>query len=373
MLADFHEVKLKAEKITGDWRLRVHNFVHDEATGIYTADVDSMSDAGITYAPTMSKASEIELNLNCQCDGFAAKNICWHCIALVRTVLESKSKTAPTAKEEPAPKAEVAAAIEADLEEEARTIEPEVMNEEEIIPEDEVSRIQQLVPVTHNTEVVNYADAPSPKMAIAEFRARTGMIDELHKELIDGTDYGRVDGIAKPFLHQPGAEKLQIGFNVVPLYTIVEQEVDHERLVPLSKYWKKMDPQPKKAPANYKTKDGVKGLKEQGKMKCVPSGPEGAKVFTWYEAVEEEGGMSIGFYRFVIKCELHSRSNGAFVGEAMAVCSSLETKYIRNARNAENTILQMAQKRASVRATRTALGLSDRFTQDPDIVRNQGQ
>ena len=368
MLADFHEVKLKAEKITGDWRLRVHNFVHDEATGIYTADVDSMTDAGITYSPTMSKASEIELNLNCQCDGFAAKNICWHCIALVRTVLESKKKTT-VAEEEPAAKAEVAAVIEADQEEEARTIDVEVISEEEDIQQ------HQLVVATPDahTEVVNYADAPSPQMAIAEFRARTGMIDELHKELIDGTDYGRVDGIAKPFLHQPGAEKLQIGFNVVPLFTILEQEVDHERLVPLSKYWKKMDPQPKKAPANYKTKDGVKGLKEQGKMKCVPSGPADAKVFTWYEAVEEEGGMSIGFYRFVIKCELHSRSNGAFVGEAMAVCSSLETKYIRNARNAENTILQMAQKRASVRATRTALGLSDRFTQDPDIVRNQGQ
>jgi hypothetical protein len=58
------------------------------------------------------------------------------------------------------------------------------------------------------------------------------------------------------------------------------------------------------------------------------------------------------------------RDSGEIIGSAIASCSTLESKYIDRPRDAENTVLQMAEKRAFVAATRTALGLSEQFTQD---------
>jgi hypothetical protein len=48
----------------------------------------------------------------------------------------------------------------------------------------------------------------------------------------------------------------------------------------------------------------------------------------------------------------------------VAACSTLESKYIDRPRDSENTVVQMAAKRAYIAAIRQTLGLSDQFTQD---------
>ena len=156
--------------------------------------------------------------------------------------------------------------------------------------------------------------------------------------LVKGRDYGDIPGVSKPSLFQPGAERICTGFGVLPRYRIVEKEVDHHAEM----LWRKTK-------AKWET---INGRRQR----------------TGEEITE---GKSLGLYRYVIECELYDRTSGEVVGTAIASCSSLEAKYCDRPREAENTVLQMAEKRAFVRATRTTFGLSEMFTQDvednPDL------
>ena len=159
--------------------------------------------------------------------------------------------------------------------------------------------------------------------------------------LQDGRDYGTFPGVDKKSLFKAGAERVCAAFAVYPRYRIVEKEVDHDR--------------------------EVKWRKVKNKYDWL-SGKKGPKIG---EEITE--GISLGIYRYVVECELVSRESDAVVGSAIASCSTMESKYIDRPRDAENTALQMAEKRAHVAATRTAFGLSEEFTQDieenPDLYR----
>jgi hypothetical protein len=159
--------------------------------------------------------------------------------------------------------------------------------------------------------------------------------------LTEGRDFGTFPGVDKKSLFKAGAERVCAAFAVYPRYRIVEKEVDHDREVKWRKVKNKYD---------------------------WSSGKKGAKIG---EDVTE--GISLGLYRYVVQCELVSRESDLVVGSAIASCSTMESKYIDRPRDAENTALQMAEKRAHVAATRTAFGLSEEFTQDieenPDLYR----
>jgi hypothetical protein len=169
--------------------------------------------------------------------------------------------------------------------------------------------------------------------------AKPAALVEAHKEvsalitsaLEKDRDYGIMPGTVKPTLLKPGAERLALAYGAVPKYAIVEQEREHDRLVP----WTKQ----KKIWAN--------------KFK-------GDRDFTW----QSESGESIGLYRYVVRCTLIQRETEVVLGEGLASCSTLESKYIDRPRDCENTALKMAQKRAFVAAVLNAFALSDRFTQD---------
>ena len=150
--------------------------------------------------------------------------------------------------------------------------------------------------------------------------------------LKQGRDYGIIPGVAKKSLFQPGAERVCTGYGVYPTFRIIEQEIDHVREIP----WRKVK-------AKYEWANGKKG-KRIGE--------------------DVTDGVSLGLYRFVVECTLIERASGNTVCTAIASASTLEAKYIDRPREAENTVLQMAEKRAYVRATRTAFGLSEEFTQD---------
>lgn len=159
----------------------------------------------------------------------------------------------------------------------------------------------------------------------------------IHKNLEEKLDYGPIPGAGdKPVLLKAGAEKLCLAFGLVPEMTVVEQERDHDREV----RWVK-------------------------KKKVWNNKFQGDKTFRF----DAEDGVSIGLYRYVIRCDL--KRGERVVGSCIGVCSSLESKYIDRPRDSENTVMKMAQKRAMVGATLGTLALSNRFTQDiEDIQRD---
>lgn len=163
---------------------------------------------------------------------------------------------------------------------------------------------------------------------------------EAHKEITAlisqgleaGKDYGVIPGAGdKPTLLKPGAERLAAAFGTLPRYTIVSQDIEHDRPVPWSK-----------------------------RKKVWRNQYKGDKSFDW----QQENGESLGLYRYVIRCELVRRDEGTIVGDGLGSCSTMESKYIDRPRDCENTVLKMGQKRALVAAVLNAFGLSDRFTQD---------
>lgn len=164
-----------------------------------------------------------------------------------------------------------------------------------------------------------------PAQIIAQQNEMRGFIKQVLEE---GRDYGLIPGVDKPSLLQPGAQRINVGFGVIPHYTTIEAQVDHDRVV------------------------------EWSKRKKVYQNRQ------WTGDWSIESGTSIGVYRYVVRCELVHRDTGIVVGESLGVCSSMESKYIDRPRDSENTCLKMAAKRAFVGATLTAYGLSDEFTQD---------
>lgn len=164
-----------------------------------------------------------------------------------------------------------------------------------------------------------------PAQIITQQNEMRGFIKQVLEE---GRDYGVIPGVDKPSLLQPGAQRINVGFGVIPHYTTIEAQIDHDRVVEWSKR---------------------------------------KKVFQnrqWTGDWAIESGTSIGVYRYVVRCELVHRDTGIVVGESLGACSTLESKYIDRPRDSENTCLKMAQKRAFVGATLSTYGLSDEFTQD---------
>jgi|GEM_PF-2174804 len=335
----------KSKEITGDWRNHVIE-LNTAEQGVIRARVQSFTDAGIIYSVVLRRINDYTIEADCdRCDGFAAGNLCKHILSVFRLVLEqSKRDRAEEMPEQPTPEEPLAQTVKTPKEQ--KTPPP--------------SPVIQRAP----TPVEYVGSMPMPVATGVALKKRAAMIEEIIDALDPKKDYGKVPGVDKPFLFQPGAEKLSIVFNVVDAYEIVEQEIDHDRETSFDLInW--VDMKLTRAPADYQAG------KAAGKYRCRVFEDGNKKKFVYYES-RHEIGKSIGFYRYVIRCTLSERDSGRILGSAVASCSSLESKYIRTPRNAENTILQMAQKRAKVRVVRTGLGLSDRFTQDEDLVEANG-
>ena len=204
------------------------------------------------------------------------------------------------------------------------------------------------------------AEAPKPALLrpvaqpsdiLVAHKEATTMINEV---LEDGRDYGVIPGTGdKKNLLKPGAERLCIGYGLRASYEVIEKETDHDRSTPFTvRKWVAK----KQKPANWEE------LKAQG----LGRNKQYNGSWQWQEPVDE-AGTSDGLYRFVIRCTLVS-GDGREVGQGIGSCSSLESKYIRQPRDSENTVLKMAKKRAYVDAVLTTLGLSDRFTQDVEDI-----
>lgn len=105
--------------------------------------------------------------------------------------------------------------------------------------------------------------------------------DFCERHLVEGRDYGIIPGTGKrgkPSLPKPGAEKLAFAFGVYPRYELLATEADHFASVE----WEKSD---------------------------------------------GRHGVVSGLYRYVVKCSLLRRQDGAAVAEGVGSCSTLESRY----------------------------------------------
>lgn len=187
---------------------------------------------------------------------------------------------------------------------------------------------------------------------------------EAHKELSEfvtkalekGRDFGKVPGSEKECLMKAGGERVLMGFQCYADYEIIEKEVAHDRETRYEVVKWRKGTKPDRATEDRMKAEGI-GRNRQFSGK-----------WEWQER-ETEVGTSLGLYRYVVKCNIRRRDTQEVVGSAVGSCCTLEAKYIRQPRDAENTVLKMAQKRAMVAAVLNTFGLSDRFTQD---IEDQG-
>lgn len=167
----------------------------------------------------------------------------------------------------------------------------------------------------------------NPKEILEAHDAIAAMVQSV---LTENIDYGVIPGTDKKALLKPGAERLAFSIGASMELDIIEREIEHDRAVPwtkIKKHWT--------GPRNKRT--------------CTET---------------EQHGVSRGLYRYVVRCRLVRREDGAVLGEGIGSCSTMESKYIDRPRDSENTVLKMAKKRASVDATLSTLALSGRFAPD---------
>lgn len=150
--------------------------------------------------------------------------------------------------------------------------------------------------------------------------AATAMNEVLHGVLLEGRDWGTMPGSKSPSLGKAGAERLIAAYGLSATYEILQEEQNHEAVVEWEKdVWQN-------------------GSKVPGR------------------------GTSRGIYSFTVRCTLTDRGRGMVVGQAIGMCSSLESKYIERPRELGNTLIRMAMKRALVGAVSETLNLSSAFS-----------
>lgn len=174
----------------------------------------------------------------------------------------------------------------------------------------------------------------------------------IQEGLEDGRDYGVIAGTDRHTLFKAGAEKLLIAFNCTTQIEFISSISDPFAEVPyLVKKWFKAE----------KPKDQAK----VDEMKAAGTGRFKKNNASWdWQESEKEESIAYGHYEYTIEAKVILRSSGEIVGSGVGSASTMESKYIRNPRDAQNTVLKMAKKRAIVDATLSTFALSDRFTQD---------
>lgn len=193
-------------------------------------------------------------------------------------------------------------------------------------------QITDVAVVSHETREPQPPALVEPVFSVEQYIAARQKINQIATNALkQGYDYGTIPGAKKQVLLKPGAEKFCTFFNLKPRFSVVEKEIDHNA----------KNEYPEKQWDN-RTRRKV----DTGRMQ-----------------------ISMGSYRYVVKCELVS-PDGTVQGDCVASCSSYESKYIDRPRDLENTILKMAQKRALVGAVLLVADLSEIFDQDLDEFPN---
>lgn len=205
--------------------------------------------------------------------------------------------------------------------------------------------MSEIIPVTttHLRPITSPEDFLSAHNELADFIAGA---------LIEGKDYGVIAG-EKATLFKAGAERLVAAMGCsFGRAEVLESEIEHDR-INVFETWNTR-PEPERAEKDRLRAEGT------GRSRKDSRGQ-------WYWQELEEN-RSRGLYRYLIGVGI--LRHGEMIGYGMGACSTMETKYIRQPRDCENTVAKMALKRARVDAAMTTFALSDRFSPDdsPDLA-----
>ncbi|MCG9896336.1 MAG: hypothetical protein MH204_12760, partial [Fimbriimonadaceae bacterium] len=135
-------------------------------------------------------------------------------------------------------------------------------------------------------------------------------------------DFDILPGTDKKVILKPGIDRIMVGFGLRATFEVIESEVDHDRPVSYDAgRWQTID-------------DPGRERKEQLKAEFpgrFRSSKDKNGAWRFQERVDEVG-TSYGLYRYLVSCRLLTK-DGEVVGEAQGLCSSMETKYVRDPRS----------------------------------------
>lgn len=198
---------------------------------------------------------------------------------------------------------------------------------------------------------------------IAKLKKAVSRARRMQEALLEeGTDYGSVKGVKRPFLHKPGAEKFEKAYGLATSYTVErhvggDDEPDLEFIVHARVHLGSTDGpvvgEGLGSANSWETKYRYRAGAQQkcpdcGKQTVIKLGARGGRPATFWCGTRD-GGCGHKF-------ELDDPRMGS------------ESEKVENADpwDLANTLLKMARKRAHVDGILTATGTSGLFTQDED-------
>jgi len=209
------------------------------------------------------------------------------------------------------------------------------------------------------------------EMGISELRARVDdfveridlMNEVVDKLMVEGEDYGKIPGVKKPSLFQPGADKLNAFFGYVPEFEVINRDLD--KLTGL--YYVSYRCILTHRESGVKVGEGlgsatnreVKHYYRQGERHCPQC--HGAYIKRSKYPPKGQPDAEPGWY-----CYGKLGGCGAnFAADDPAIINQQTGRDVNpDLADTINTIDKMAQKRAKVYAVLNATGLTRKYTQD---------
>jgi hypothetical protein len=191
-------------------------------------------------------------------------------------------------------------------------------------------------------------------------------METLHRTLMkDGTDYGTVQGIDKPFLQQPGAEKLALFYNLVPTHIVEVTAGDGITSPPLSVVVRcRLHVQSEEGPVVGEGLGAANSWEKKHRWRFAELTCPSCGCATILKSRKEGEGYF---------CWAKKGGCGATFPPGDPAIEQQERGMIENPDpwDLQNTLVKMARKRAFVDATKGTTGTSALYSQDPEEVEAQ--
>lgn len=233
-----------------------------------------------------------------------------------------------------------------------------------ILDEESGERAEAALAVRVNEPLVLNIAGALPAAA-AQFKAILAFVKE---SMDSGDDFGKVEGIAKPFLFKSGAEKLAALFGFAPVYVTLDKIEDWGERRPLGffHYRYRCDLKSKRSGVVMGSGIGSCNSMEDryryvgGKRKCPACNAE-----TIIKGKAEYGGGWVCWSKTSAAC------GAKYPIDAKEITGQSVERVERETFSLVNTIDKMAQKRALVAAVLIATGTSAIFTQDEETTEGE--
>lgn len=178
-----------------------------------------------------------------------------------------------------------------------------------------------------------------PVLTLVELRAKVNLVAQVMRDVMkEGVHYGTIPGTPKPSLYKPGAEKLSMTFGIAVTTEIIEDRVEKDEVT----YFVKATATSQHTGRFLGAKLGVCSTEEEKYRWRKPIGGEFAETPEDRRRLKWKKGSGTSTFQ--------------------------EPQVRQDVGSVRNTILQMADKRATVAVIRQVTAASDIFTQDVEDI-----